>query len=133
MSEQQFDIPILSPRDEPLPEGHASRTPVFTLCASFASMAETIARGRKYNPTVSRDEIYNDLRRMLAVAKARKMMTRADLDETDRADLTLFLVRDAGFDVPPHAIERLGELSMEAAEAFWRLVEFMQPYVVSKV
>lgn len=130
--EQDYNIPVLSETDPPLPEGTSAKSPTYTLAASLVSLAETIARGRKYNPTSAKFEIYDDLRRMVAVAKARKIMSAEDMAETDWQDLALFLMRDAGFQVPVDAIDTLKQLSMEAVTAFWSLVEFMQPFVTEK-
>ena len=129
MEMQRLDIPVLGPDDPLLPEGTTSPGAYHTLCAALTSIAETIARGHKYNPTTTQYELTNDLRRLLTVVRARRYLTRDMLTDIEREDLTLFLTRDAGFSVPVLSAPELTERALAAASAMWDLVEFMKPYV----
>lgn len=129
MTEERYEIPVLTMQDAPLPEGQSSPGPFFSLCAALTSMAETVARGRKFNPVVSQHEFNHDVRRLLAVTRARRTVTREGISEIDRANLELFLIRDVGFRVDDDATGELVQASLAAAEAFWDLVEFLQPHV----
>lgn len=129
MSEERYVIPVLTMQDTPLPEGQSSPGPFFTLCAALASMAETVARGRKHNPTTSQHEFNHDVRRLLAVARARRIVTNRDMTDAERDALELLLVRDAGFRIDDEYTADLVRVSVNAAEAFWQLVEFLHPHV----